>query len=322
MISTVTNNQAKNIRPSTGISALATNNDDVSFMDDRSSSLSDPDDGIDDRIIVHVEEFTQMNEHEVDSEAETERLEKTPRKATGMQQIQVEKSPSKLAQEVLADADSPDPVEVNDTTSTPSVENVGSPSRKRKRTISEPSSLSEIDVNQPPQKRSQSSGERVDEDDGQHDATNLTSRSSLGREEEVEQPEEAAVEEEDNGILRAEAGDEDVDQREQPLLPVIKVGRGRKGKRRGRKWYHNNITRDVGDASDTGAQESGDQPADEEADEEESGSLDEERKFCNPFSHELKSLTQYFRCQEKDSHGRSGESRKRIYRLSTKVSRC
>jgi hypothetical protein len=278
MISTVTSNQAKNIRPSTGISALTTNNGETSFMDDRSSSLSDPDDGIDDRAIVHVEEFIQVNEHEVDSEAETERLEKTPRKAIEMQQIQAEKSPSKLAQEVLADADSPEPVEVNDATETPSVENVGSPSRKRKRALSEPSSLSEIDVNQPPPKRSQSSGERVDEDDGHNDAMNHTSRSSLGREEEVEQPEEVAVEEEDNEILREEAGDEDVDQREQPHLPVIKVGRGKKGKRKGRKWYHNNITRDIGDASDTGAQESGDQPAEEEVDEEESGSLDEERK--------------------------------------------
>jgi len=286
MISTVTSNQAKNIRPSTGISGLATNNDEASFMDDRSSSLSDPDDGIDDRIIVHVDEFTQMNEHEVDSEAETERLEKTPRKATGLQQVHTEKSPSKLAQEVLVDADSPEPAEVNDTTATPSVENVGSPSRKRKRALSEPSSLSENEVNQPPLKRSQSPREHVDEEDGQHDVVNHTSRSSSGREEEVEQPEEVVVEEEDHAILRGEAGDEDVNQREQLHIPVIKVGRGKKGKRKGRKWYHN-ITRDVGDASDTGAQESGDQPAEEEADEEESGSLDEERKSLQSISQEL-----------------------------------
>lgn len=248
-------------------------------MDDRSSSLSEPDDGLDERSNIHVE-FTRMNEQEVDSETETERLEKTPRKATEMQQIHTEKSPSKLAQEVHADAESPEPAEVNDTTATPSVENMVSPSRKRKRASSEPSSLSEMDVDQPPPKRSQSPEEHVDDDSGQHVVVNHESRSSLGREEEVEQPEEAAAveEEEDHEVLRGEAGDEDLDQREQPHLPVIKVGRGKKGKRRGRKWHHNNITRDVGDASDTGAQESGDLPAEEEVDEEESGSLDEERK--------------------------------------------
>jgi len=319
MISTVTSNKAKNIRQSTGISSLSPNNDKASFMDDRSSSLSDPDDGIDDRIVVHVEEFTQ---NEVDSEAETERLEKTPRKATGTQQVHAEKSPSKLAQEVLADADSSEPAEVNDSTATPSIENVESPSRKRKRALSEPSSLSEIDVSQRPPKRSQSPRERVDEDDAQNDAVNHTSRSSLGREEEVDQPEEVAIEEEDRETLRGEAGDEDIDQREQPHLPVIKVGRGKKGKRKGRKWYHNSITREIGDASDTGAQESGDQPAEEEADEEESGSLYEERKFSHSVFTGVESLTPYFRYQEKDSHGCSYESRKRIYGLSTKVSRC
>jgi hypothetical protein len=141
--------------------------------DSGSSSLSDLDvDGAsddDDQPSPSVALRTELDEPEVDSEAETERLERTPRKLddpAGSVKQATEKSPSKLSQ-VISKADASDAESDHPKASTPSVVvgldqassrlDVNNTLRKRKRSDYEDKSLGENTFDEPSPKRSHSS---------------------------------------------------------------------------------------------------------------------------------------------------------------------
>ncbi|KAF7186955.1 Transcriptional regulatory protein DEP1 [Pseudocercospora fuligena] len=137
--------------------------------DDRSSSLSEPED--DDEVdpvpgaaIDNTETFEELAAHqslEVDSEAETERLDQTPTKlrkdadTTG-------KTPSKLSQAATADddlSDPPSPIPATGPGAASSTSTIETAGRKRKRSDTGESSLSsaDSDIGESPRKRSHSS---------------------------------------------------------------------------------------------------------------------------------------------------------------------
>ncbi|KAK3704347.1 Transcriptional regulatory protein [Vermiconidia calcicola] len=132
--------------------------------DDRSSSLSDPEDDeeqqngmIDDDVVGEEGELAAHRSLEVDSEAETERLEQTPQKLR-KQVDALGRTPSKLshaatAEEELSDPPSPLPIGAGAASSTSTVATVG---QKRKRSDSAESSLTsaESDLGESPRKRS------------------------------------------------------------------------------------------------------------------------------------------------------------------------
>lgn len=163
--------------------------EDVDLADDRSSSLSEPDDDEDDFTTDPIPP-THLTAHaslDVDSEAETERLDQTPQKARQQAQQQQGKTPSKLvhtstvddedALDDLSEPPSPIPTVPGGASSTSTTDNAGALGRdyttlqhaeqldigiKRKRSNSGGSSLSspQSEDEEPPRKRSNSSIER------------------------------------------------------------------------------------------------------------------------------------------------------------------
>ncbi|KAK4507426.1 hypothetical protein PRZ48_001161 [Zasmidium cellare] len=199
--------------------------------DDRSSSLSDPIDEEDEEEHVNGigETAPQTAVHqslEVDSEAETERLDHTPDKSR-KQGDNVGKTPSKLSQAATADddlSDPPSPILVGPgaASSTSTVETAG---QKRKRSDTADSSLTSADSNigESPRKRSHSSGADegiTDKDTANADAT-----------EETEDP--TASNEAENAVEATDSA-----------VAAPKVGRGRKpGKQKGK--YKKGISKET-----------------------------------------------------------------------------
>jgi len=257
-------------------------------IDDRSSSLSDPDDGLDERTNVEMAHSDHALDQEVDSEAETERLEKTPQKLAAQRQKDVEKTPSKLAQQLMLSVDSPEPADTNDTTATASIENAASPSRKRKRASSEPSSLSDLDEERVASKRSQSVEQHPDGGiEIQVDNADPSSRPSSERDQDNDN--HAATTEAENEITQ-EGAEEHTPMDESSAMPTKRVGRRKKGKGHHaskkdkgvlvpRSWADMAATEEPSYGSDTGAQDQNNQPDGEELDEEETPSFED--SACN-----------------------------------------
>ena len=118
------------------------NADTAEQQDDRSSSLSDPQDEQDDHEELEgVDEDTLLGEQlsaqrslEVDSEAETERLDQTPQKLQKQADL-LGRTPSKLSQAATAEEDlseppSPLPMGVEAASSTSTVGTIGELQRK------------------------------------------------------------------------------------------------------------------------------------------------------------------------------------------------
>lgn len=288
MITTLRSQKTQDLQQPTSTRSVEMSDDRLDGMDDRSSSLSDPDDGLDERTNVQMADSGRRIEQEVDSEAETERLEKTPQKLGVTHQKDTEKTPSKLAKEAMASVDSPEPADTNDTTATASVENAPTPSRKRKRSSSEPSSLSDIDDERPASKIGHSVERRVDgEDEMQVDNANASSRPSSEMDEDNEQRDEGNAAEAER--MDVKEGDEEPTPAEETSAPAKRVGRRKKGK--GFHGAKSKLARASGNpalasgepsyGSDTNAQESGNQQVGEDMEEEEGASLEEESPYQN-----------------------------------------
>jgi len=259
------------------------NDDRLDGIDDRSSSLSDPDDGLDEHTHVEMVPSDHALDQEVDSEAETERLEKTPQKLAAQRQKEVEKTPSKLAQQLMLSVDSPEPADTNDTTATASIENATSPSRKRKRASSEPSSLSDLDDRVAP-KRSQSVEQHPDGGiEIQVDNADPSSRPSSERDQDNDN--HAVITEAENETTQ-EGAEEHTPMDESSVMPTKRVGRRKKGKGHHaskkdkgalvpRSWTDMAATEEPNYGSDTGAQDQSNQPDGEDLDEEETPSFEE-----------------------------------------------
>ncbi|KAF2161778.1 hypothetical protein M409DRAFT_27834 [Zasmidium cellare ATCC 36951] len=191
--------------------------------DDRSSSLSDPIDEEDEEEHANgiKETIAQTSVHqslEVDSEAETERLDHTPDK-TRKQGDNAGKTPSKLSQAATADDDlsdppSPIPVGPGAASSTSTVETAG---QKRKRSDTVDSSLTSADSNmgESPRKRSHSSG-----------ADDANTDKEVANAETIEETEEPTV---------SNDADDTLEVQDSSVAIAPKVGRGRKpGKQKGK----------------------------------------------------------------------------------------
>jgi hypothetical protein len=261
-------------------------------VDSGSSSLSDPDEAPEDRAHTSNRRRMAIDEADGDSEAETDVL--TPRKdisaslpANG-ELIVVDKSPSKLTQELLADESSPPrdesvaedvlPPSSNLSTRTLSpspskdaqTSNIGQDtdlsSRKRKRTASLASSLSEMD--EPLAKRRSSSKHEVEAPTSPAGDLELQDADGV---ELLEQADENPTAEDDptNGV-------EDASNAPTPA-PVISM-RGKKGKKgrkkAGRKPFGAVESEPAGDPSEAAVEEEA-EVVDVEA-EEEGSSIDGE----------------------------------------------
>ncbi|KAK3718579.1 Transcriptional regulatory protein [Vermiconidia calcicola] len=187
--------------------------------DDRSSSLSDPEDdeeqqnGTIDDAAGEEEELAAHRSLEVDSEAETERLEQTPQKLR-RQVDALGRTPSKLshaatAEEDLSDPPSPLPTGAGAASSTSTIATIG---QKRKRSDSAESSLTSAESNLGESPRKRSHGLNTDV---LADAEETV--------EDVEQSTEAAEQVEDPPTLDEE--------RPAPSIPT-KGMKGRKGKQK------------------------------------------------------------------------------------------
>jgi hypothetical protein len=263
--------------------------------DSRSSSLSDLDDGAEERADTSTKDPADFHDVENDSEAETELL--TPRKpnlynhdANGSQPV--EKSPSKLTLETVVDADLPDraesdaedalppssnlsthtssPSPANDAPATDSIDQeTESPTRKRKRSMSKASSLSEMD--EPLAKRSHSSKLEPVAATSPIDDTIVPDVGEQG-----ELPEEEEAPHEDGPSVNG-AMAEDEDSAAPPAEPVAPLkgrwAKGRKGKKKGRKPF-NTHDNEIVEPSDAVAEDDADQ-VDVEA-EDEGSSVDGE----------------------------------------------
>lgn len=274
--------------------------------DSRSSSLSELEDA---DVQLDAASADQLPEHEsdYDTEAETERLERTPQKLNvPLNNSQPDKSPSKLAQEVLAD-DSSTPtanghnvMETADREDSPSKtlfqsngDGDESPSRKRKRSESAVSSLSDTD--EPLAKRAQSARYQ--------DASAMASTETL-----VEKDATAEVDgnAEDQEVDAAPTTERDQDAEVlEPTVPV-KGRKGRKGKRKGRRAANEDVDTN---GDDFVAQE--EQEADEE---EEDSNRDEESE-----SHQLPLLmiTMLTTCSREETagHRRIFQDREGVHRI-------
>ncbi|KAF2435829.1 hypothetical protein EJ08DRAFT_291242 [Tothia fuscella] len=244
-------------------------------VDSRSSSLSDPDDAMEDRANPSNKDNMAIDDAEGDSEAETDVL--TPRKAksatlpTNGTSNNVDKSPSKLIQQLLPDDSSPPLVEsiaedIPPTSSnlfthtlspSPSKDAHPSPnidqdtntnSRKRKRTASLTSSLSDTD--EPLAKRRSSSHKDMEAptsppEAGVLDLQDADMEEKLEHVEEAISPEEGAA----NGVNEDEAAT--------PVPTIaVKGRRGKKGKRKGgRKPFGQAESELIGDPAEALAEE-------------------------------------------------------------------
>lgn len=266
-------------------------------FDARSSSLSDLEESTEDRAVgSSSKQPARTIDDEVDSEAETERLEKTPRKANLLHntilgsQNGVEKTPSKLAQEVVLDGSnditaldtfatertfslhpSPiTPVRDGPELSKPAQLDDGteSPSRKRKRSVSATSSLSEADV--PLAKRANSSKYSLD---------GATAQIGTSQQHGAEMLEDASVLMHEPEMNDVENVDEDADATPAEPLAPMKGKKGKyKGKRKGRKPNSGNDSEAVGETVEA-TTEVEVEPVEAEVEDEEDSSRDEERKI-------------------------------------------
>jgi hypothetical protein len=302
MISTITAERISTAVDPPASSQLADGSEQPDNMDSRSSSLSDFDDGTEERVEHSTKDAADLDDVQDDSEAETELL--TPRKpnlhnhdANGPHTT--EKSPSKLTQEAVMDALIPDQADSVTEDALPPSSNLSvqasspSPSkdamptdtmdqidheteaqnRKRKRSTSMVSSLSELD--EPLAKRSHSSKQEYITVTSPIDDTIIPDV-----DEQVEIA-EAGVPLADgpsvNGIIL-----EDEDSAAPPTEPVVPLkgrwpgGKGRKGKRKGgRKPFQSHDT-EAAEPSDAVAEEDVDHVDGEP--EEEGSSVDGERE--------------------------------------------
>jgi hypothetical protein len=286
LASTVTTQTMEQVTTTGQNSAVGVEEEHHDHTDDRSSSLSELEDGIDDHEDADLAIGIERKAMDVDSETETERLERTPRKPNDADAsisavyTNNERSPSKLAQEIL-------PGDSSSSHRSPLSADVGSSSRKRKRPSSEASSLSDPELEKPVPKRSHPSQDCMTTNDAEEPQRPEIEPVDSGEKQEEE--EEARDKEE----IEVEANIDDVD--ESHVAPVtlpapsIRTGKGKKGKRKGRKPFNSEVATDTGTGDN-----SEDVPdvaqAQEEADEGESSSFDEERKYAlsRPNERELK----------------------------------
>jgi hypothetical protein len=284
MISTVTRQSSTtplDLSPQGDGSVAQSHNNMEAEDDDRSSSLSELEDASDQLDAASADHLAD-HESDYDTEAETERLERTPQKLNAPVSIpQPDKSPSKLAQEVLADNDST-PIanghiiaQAEERDESPSRtlfqsnsdehDREESPSRKRKRSESAMSSLSDAD--EPLAKRAQSA---------RYQATTAMSSTEIL----VEKP---AIADQEEDVVEAEADAAPTTEQDQeaeapePTIPV-KGRKGRKGKRKGRRAANDDVDTNRDDL--VGAEEN------EVDEEEEDSNRDEESKaaptsWCN-----------------------------------------
>lgn len=269
-------------------SALSASNQ-IEAIDDRSSSLSELEDGLDEEeeelqededdeqlsdAESHVSE--PLDDVEVGSETETERLDITPRRFSIANMdplaslVKPDKTPSKLTQELTIDEQASPQREG-------SVDSSSSSSRKRKRGASEASSISDVEdeLRPLPKRASLRSPPRI-----------IPQRDpSPESEEEPERPEEEPLDdEEDAEVEDAATTTVPVEEEEEDEAPVAEdlpvtiapVRRGRKPKRKGRQQLM--VQDEITAASELSEAEAAEQEdAQEEAlDEEDIASLDEE----------------------------------------------
>ncbi|TID16899.1 hypothetical protein E6O75_ATG09665 [Venturia nashicola] len=268
----------------------------IDTFDTRSSSLSDLDDTNEDRTAESVSKTqAKSNDDGFDSEAETERLEKTPRKVNASHnnnagaQNGIEKTPSKLAHEVVIDGTDEIPVRATGSPMslipspiTPVQEIVGlnrparnerdseSPIRKRKRSVSATSSLSEADI--PLAKRANSTKYSLEALAPSTESLDLPQDHGNGNGviEDAIVPDEPAV----GG---AEHADEELDATPAGRTAPLKGKKGgKKGKRKGKKGNTGNDSEAVGESVEPTA-DFEPEPVEAEVDDEEDGSRDEER---------------------------------------------
>jgi hypothetical protein len=264
----------------------------VDTFDARSSSLSDLEDATEDRTVESVSKApAKANDDEFDSEAETERLEKTPRKANAAHnnsgpQNGVEKTPSKLAHEVVLDENpsrKSSPFSLHPSPITPVAEipdidrparnerDSQSPSRKRKRSVSATSSLSEADI--PLAKRANSSKYNLETVAVSTETTNGQQAYDNGAmEDDAMLQDEPAV----NGV---DSVDNDLDATPaEPSFPTKGKKGGKKGKRKGKKANGGNDSEVVGEPVESIA-DFEPEPVEAEVEDEEDSSRDEEREL-------------------------------------------
>jgi hypothetical protein len=300
MISTITAEKISTSVDPPAHSSFVDGSEQADNMDSRSSSLSELDDGTEERVEASIKDPAELDEVENDSEAETELL--TPRKpnsynpdANGSHTI--EKSPSKLTQEVILDTRTPDRAESATEDVLPSSSNISvhassplpthltdsmdqidqeteSQTRKRKRSTSMVSSLSEMDI--PLAKRSHSSKLESVAPTSPIDDTIVPDVDEQAEIPEDEAPKEDALV---NGTTLED--DESVAppvEQSAPLRGRWPGGKRGKGKRKGGRRPNNYVPDNevVGEPSDVVAEDGVDQ-ADAEA-EEESSSVDGERE--------------------------------------------
>jgi hypothetical protein len=265
----------------------------VEQAESRSSSLSEleVDDGSEDEIDAAATKFSAQNDSEVDSEAETERLDRSPHKgpdvADGIRQVN-ERSPSKLSQVISRDdrySDAPSlarpsqpssPIDDigmyhNGTSPVPAEE--GSMLGKRKRSTPGGSSLSDVEIDEPSPKRTHSNDEPLENDllaydesikdqDAESDVGNYKVDGILST---LDEPDASGEADDSNEGLPEE------------IQPARQRGRpGRKGRRKGRKAAVVEEAENATETEDGAAQEPEDQ-IENDVEEEEDNSLDEER---------------------------------------------
>jgi hypothetical protein len=274
MISTVTRQSSAtplDLPPQSNDSVAQLQNNMEVDDDDRSSSLSELEDASDQLDAASADHVADQ-ESDYDTEAETERLERTPQKLNApVSNSQPDKSPSKLAQEVLPDDDSTPTAnghiiaqadERDESPSRTLFQSNGddhdreeSPSRKRKRSESAVSSLSDAD--EPLAKRAQSARYQA--------ATAISSTETL-----IEKPVEA---DQEDGAGEAEVDAAPTTERDQeleapePTVPV-KGRKGRKGKRKGRRAANDDVDTNGDDLGGAEEQEADEEEEDSNRDEE------------------------------------------------------
>lgn len=241
--------------------------------DSRSSSLSELEDA-EDQLDAEFNDEPADQEVDYDTEAETERLERTPQKLNAtIHNSQPDQSPSKLAQELRADGSSTPTANGHDTahgagevgsasrtlfeSNGPSRDGEESPSRKRKRSESAVSSLSDTD--EPLAKRAQSARFQG--------APAMAFTEALVEKDAITEPEPVVVEAEVDRPLATERAQET--EAPEPTVPV-KGRKGRKGKRKGR--------RAANDDADTNGEVLAAQEEQEAEEEEDDSNRDEESK--------------------------------------------
>ena len=268
---------------------IARNGDMVDSGDDGSSSLSEPEESIEDRDEAALRTRASPDVEDNDSEAETERLEGSPpelsRTATDVTvggEGDAGRSPSKLARattaehnnEAAAPAHSATVSELSDNDDDDALlpdakpdaeadrEDSPNGERKRKRSSSALSSIDdEMDIDQPARKRSNSSrhydvnGDEAEAKDGGEHAA----------EDEEQPPKEADT----------HAEDEDMAEPASEAPAVNKKSKSKKGQKKGKRTRANT---DVEEAAATPVEAEEEETGDVEMDAEEAGVIEEERK--------------------------------------------